>query len=178
MSNPETKDLYVGKYLAMRGVGSYEYVERTNTSGCVVILGLTDADELILVEQYRIPVGHRVIALPAGLAGDLAGSEKEDLAAAALREFEEETGYGAESMQLLMEGPSSSGLTSEIMTIFRANGVRKIDGKEPDADEGITCHVVPRVKLFAWLRARETEGFLIDFKIYAALHVAELMGQE
>jgi ADP-ribose pyrophosphatase len=167
------RDLYVGKHLSLRADGHWEFVERTNTSGCVVILARTDADELILVEQYRPAVRARVIALPAGLAGDVAGAEKEALAEAAKREFEEETGYRAERVHLQMTGPSSSGLTSEIMTFFRAKGVRKIDGQEPDADEGITCHAVPMQGLMAWLRNREREGFLIDYKIYAALYMAD-----
>ncbi len=175
MSDPETEDLYVGQHLALRATGSYEFVERRNTTGCVVIFGRTEADELILVEQYRPPVARRVIALPAGLAGDLAGAEKEELAEAARREFEEETGYRAAGMHLLIRGPSSSGLTSEIMTFFRADGVEKIAGQPPDAEEKITCHVVPMAGLISWLRAREDEGFLIDYKIYAALYVANLM---
>jgi ADP-ribose pyrophosphatase len=175
MSDPQTEDLHVGKYLSLRATGSYEFVERRNTTGCVVILGRTDADELILVEQYRPPVGRRVIALPAGLAGDLAGAEKENLAEAARREFEEETGYRAAGMQWLMSGPRSSGLTSEIMTFYRADGVEKIADQPPDAAEKITCHAVPLQGLLAWLRAREDEGFLIDYKIYAALYVANLV---
>jgi ADP-ribose pyrophosphatase len=174
MSDPSTKDLYVGQHLALRIVDDYEYAERLKTTGCVVILARTDANELLLVEQYRAPVGRRVIALPAGLAGDLAGAEKEELAEAARRELEEETGYRAGSMQLLMEGPSSSGLTSEIMTFFLAKDLTRVDGRTCDAEEGITRHVIPMTDLHAWLQAREEEGFLIDYKIFAALYVADL----
>jgi ADP-ribose pyrophosphatase len=175
MTNAPIRDLHVGKYLALRIAGTHEYVERLNASGCVLILARTEADELILVEQYRVALRRRVIALPAGLAGDHAGSEKEKLAEAAQRELEEETGYRAASMRFLMEGPSSSGMSSEILTFFRAEGVRQVEGLKPDEDEEIIRHLVPMADLFTWLRAREREGFLIDYKIYAALHVADSM---
>ena len=172
-NHPGVQDLYVGQHLALKTDGSWEFAERP-TSGCVAILAQTDAGELLLVEQYRPPVRRRVIALPAGLAGDVAGSEKEALAEAAQRELEEETGHGATGMKLLFEGPSSPGLTSELMSIFRAEGVQKIEGRELDAEEGITLHIVPMNGLIPWLRARESEGCLIDYKIYAALYVANL----
>jgi ADP-ribose pyrophosphatase len=78
-------------------------------------------------------------------------------------------------MRFLMEGPSSSGMSSEILTFFRAEGVRQVEGLKPDEDEEIIRHLVPMADLFTWLRAREREGFLIDYKIYAALHVADSM---
>jgi ADP-ribose pyrophosphatase len=163
------RDLCVGKHLALRADGHWEFAERTNATGGVVILAFTDRDELILVEQYRPPVRQRVISLPAGLTGDTDAGE--DAAVSALRELEEETGYRAEQVERLAEGPSSPGLTSEMMIFFRAEGVRKIEGATIDPDEGITLHVVPMATLHAWLRAREDEGLLIDYKIYAALYL-------
>jgi ADP-ribose pyrophosphatase len=174
MNPPRGEDLYVGRHLILRRIDDWEFAARTGNPGCVAILGLTPANEIILVEQFRPPVQRRVISLPAGLAGDLAGREKEKLAEAALREFEEETGYSATSMHLLLTGPSSPGLASEVMTFFRAEGVRKVAYAPTDAAEEITCHVVPRPGLTEWLRARENEGCLIDYKIFAALYVANL----
>jgi ADP-ribose pyrophosphatase len=66
-------------------LGAPRYVERCKTSGIVAILPITQKQELILVEQFRVPVNQRVIEIPAGLAGDLEGAEDEALAEAANR---------------------------------------------------------------------------------------------
>ena len=165
------RDLYVGQHLALRADGPWEFAERTNATGGVVILAFTARDELILVEQYRPPVRRRVISLPAGLTGD--GGVSEDAAESARRELEEETGYRAERMHPIGVGPSSPGLTSEIMTFFRAEGVTKIENAKLDDKEEITPHVVARLKLPEWLREREAGDIYIDYKIYAALYLAE-----
>jgi ADP-ribose pyrophosphatase len=165
------RELYAGTHLKLLAEGHWEYAERTRATGGVVILAFTSRDELLLVEQFRPPVGRRVISLPAGLTGD--GGTIEEAAASAARELEEETGYRATSVRELIVGPSSPGLTSEMMTFFSAEGVKKIDGAVIDPEEEITPHAVPRAELPGWLRAREREGMLIDYKIYAALYLVE-----
>jgi ADP-ribose pyrophosphatase len=165
------RELYAGTHLKLLTDGRWEYAERTRATGGVVIIAFTSQDELLLVEQFRPPVGRRVIALPAGLTGD--DGTIEAAAASAARELEEETGYRATSLRQLTVGPSSPGLTSEIMTFFAAEGVEKIEGAVIDQEEEITPHVVPRADLHAWLHAREREGMLIDYKIFAALYLAE-----
>jgi 8-oxo-dGTP pyrophosphatase MutT (NUDIX family) len=57
-----------------------------------VILAITPARDVILVEQFRVPLGRPCIELPAGLIGDDDSSADEDASLAALRELEEETG--------------------------------------------------------------------------------------
>jgi ADP-ribose pyrophosphatase len=168
------RDLCVGQHLALRADGQWEFAERTRASGGVVILAFTERDELILIEQFRPPVQRHVISLPAGLTGD--GGAAEEAAVSALRELEEETGYRAASVRQLAEGPSSPGLTTEIMTFFQAEGARKIEGAVLDPEEGITLHLVPMAQLHGWLRARENEGMLVDYKIYAALYLARKDG--
>jgi ADP-ribose pyrophosphatase len=164
------RELYAGRHLKLVADGTWEFAERTRATGGVVILAFTSRDERLRVEQFRPPVGRRVISLPAGLTGD--GDVREEAAASAARELKEETGFRATSVQELAIGPSSPGLTSEMMTFFHARGVEKIEGAVIDPDEEITLHVVPRAELTAWLRTREKEGLLIDYKIYAALYLA------
>jgi ADP-ribose pyrophosphatase len=164
------RELCAGTHLKLMTDGHWEFAERTRASGGVVILAFTANDELILVEQFRPPVQKRVISLPAGLTGD--GGEVEEAAVSAIRELEEETGYRAERVHQLTVGPSSPGLTSEMMTFFRAEGVTKIEGAVLDPDEGITLHLVPMKDLHTWLAEREAEGMLVDYKIYAALYFA------
>src|SRR5271170_4183678 len=103
-----------GKFLRVLKSGRWEYADRVNSNGAVVIVPVTDDGKLVLIEQYRIPVGQRVIELPAGLAGDLPDAETEAMATAARRELLEETGYEAAEITMLMFGPPSAGLASEI----------------------------------------------------------------
>jgi len=135
-----------------------------------VILAVTDANELVLVEQHRIPVDAKVIELPAGLAGDLPDARDEDFAEAARRELLEETGFEAANIEFLCEGPPSAGLTSEIQTLLRATGLQKTGPGGGDETEEITVHTVDLDELEDWLSAATERGCLIDPKIYAGLY--------
>lgn len=167
---PEKKSLHKGRFLAMFERGGWEYVDRVGASGVVVILAVTDANELVLVEQHRVPVGASVIELPAGLAGDLPDARDEDFREAARRELLEETGYEAENIEFLCEGPPSAGLTSEIQTLLRATGIRKTGPGGGDESEDITVHTIALDQLDDWLSRAMQRGCLIDPKIYAGLY--------
>ena len=167
---PRKKSLHRGHFLEMLELEGWEYVDRIGSSGVVVILAVTDANELVLVEQHRIPVGSKVIELPAGLAGDLPDAEDEDFKEAARRELLEETGYEAANIEFLCEGPPSAGLTSEIQTLLRATGLRKTGPGGGDETEDITVHAIALDELDAWLAAAAARGCLVDPKIYAGLY--------
>lgn len=162
--------LFQGHALTLKKKGHWEYVERTKASGIVAILPITQQNEVILVEQFRIPVGKRVIEIPAGLAGDIEGEETEDLANAARRELLEETGYEAQKMELLTEGPPSAGLSTEVVTFFRASGLKKVGDGGGDGTENIQLHLIPFASLDAWIDGKRSEDCLIDYKLYAALY--------
>jgi len=172
MSNPLAADeiLYDGHYLQAVRRGRWEFVRRKNSTGVVIVMALTPTDELVLVEQYRAPVGARVVELPAGLAGDIVGKEDEALAEAAARELEEETGYRPGRLERLMHGPVSAGLTSEVVTFFRAHDLVRVSGGGGDQHEDIEVHRVARQALPAWLLAKTQAGVLVDPKVYAALY--------
>ena len=176
MNNPDSAQSaasdvrYEGKFLRVKVKGHWEYVERCKLSGIVAILAVTEAEEIILVEQFRIPVNRRVIEIPAGLAGDLAGEEDEALAEAAKRELVEETGYEAQGMEYLTEGPSSAGLSTEVISFFRAAGLKKVSEGGGDGSENIQVHAVALRDLEAWIEGKQKEGCLVDYKVYAALY--------
>jgi ADP-ribose pyrophosphatase len=161
-----------GKHLSLVREGGWEYATRPHVSGIVVIVAVTGAKKIVLIEQYRPPVKAHVIELPAGLAGDVPGEEHEELATAARRELLEETGYQAKQMELVAVGPPSAGMTDEVVTFFRASGLRKTGDGGGDASEDIQVHLVPLAKAPAWLAARAAEGKMIDAKIYAGLYFA------
>src|SRR5689334_6078705 len=121
---PQPETMCEGKYVRLVRQGKWEYAKRKGVSGIVGIVAVTNDRKLVLVEQERAPVGKRVIELPAGLAGDSAGHEREDLADAAKRELLEETGYEASELKRVAEGASSAGMTDEVITLFVARGLR------------------------------------------------------
>src|SRR5580704_13589060 len=94
-SSDPKRTLFEGKHIRMVARGDWEYAERKNVTGIVAIIAVTAEGKLLLVEQYRPPLGKTVIELPAGLAGDIAGQEGEAMVTAARRELLEETGYEA-----------------------------------------------------------------------------------
>jgi ADP-ribose pyrophosphatase len=156
----------------MLAANGWEWVERVNTTGAVVIAAVTENRELVLVEQYRIPMGHAVIELPAGLAGDEAGMEHEEWAEAARRELLEETGYAADRLEFCTEGPSSAGLATEVYALYVARNARRVGPGGGVEKEEIRVHLVPLDGVHAWLEDRRRHGLMVDPKIYAGLYFA------
>jgi len=176
MNNDEKIILCKGRFLRLIKCGRWEYVDRTNSSGAAIIVAVTADRKLLLIEQYRIPVGRRVIELPAGLAGDIPGQESEALATAAKRELLEETGYEAEEMKWLACGPPTAGLASELVTFFLARGARHVHSGGGDGHEEIQLHEVPLDQARKWLEQKTAAGLLIDPKVYAGLYFADSSG--
>lgn len=167
----QTETLFNGEYLRIRQRDNWEYAERTNASAAVIVVAVTPDDNLLLVEQFRIPVNARSIEMPAGLVGDL--EDGESVETAAQRELLEETGWRAGRIQYLMTGPSSSGLSNEQVAFVRALNLEKVGPGGGDESEDILVHEVPRIKAAAWLNARRLEGYSIDPKLYAGLYFIE-----
>ena len=161
-----------GKHIQLVRRGSWEFTRRKNVSGIVGIIAVTDDRKLVLVEQHRPPVGARVIELPAGLAGDSAEHADEDLGVAARRELLEETGYEARAMERVAAGAASAGMTDEIITLFRATGLKKTGSGGGDESEDIAVHEVPLDRVIPWLAEQEGGGKRIDLKVYAGLYFA------
>jgi ADP-ribose pyrophosphatase len=162
--------LYTGKFLSLIKEGRWEYADRVNATGAAIIVAVTPDQKLLLVEQYRIPVHVRTIEMPAGIIGDEAEHSAESQAEAARRELREETGYDAERMEILMSGPASSGLTSEVVILFRASGLRRVSAGGGIAHEEIVVHEVPLNEVHAWLEAKVQAGLMIEPKVYAGLY--------
>ena len=121
-----TQTLAAGQFLKLLKSGSWEYVERVNVRDVAVLVAVTSREEMVLVEQYRIPVRRRMIELPAGLVGDEEEFRSESLMEAANRELEEETGYRAGCLALLARAPSAGGMTSEIISFLHATDLEKV----------------------------------------------------
>jgi ADP-ribose pyrophosphatase len=160
------------RFLRLMDRDGWFFVQRPNATGVAVILAVTDDGRLLLVEQHRPALGGSVIELPAGLAGDHEAHAGEELETAARRELLEETGYSCAQMEPLVTCASAPGLASEVMTLFRARGLRKEGPGGGVAEEGIVVHEVPLAEVPAWLEARSRAGAIVAIKVYAGLFFA------
>ncbi len=169
-STRKTDTLAEGKFLRFVRKQRWEYVTRKDASGVVVVAALTDQGNVLLVEQFRPALDRHVIELPAGLAGDVEGAADEPLAEAAQRELAEETGYRAARFEHVFTGPSSAGLTDEVLTLFVASGLQR-DGPGGGVEgESILVHEIPLADVDRWLEDRARNGCLIDVRVYAGLY--------
>lgn len=157
------KIVFEGDKFYVRERDHWQYVERKKSRGAAAVLAETDDGEVILTEQYRRPLNARVIDFPAGLIGD--EEPDTDGARTAKKELEEETGYTCESVELLFRGPTSPGITSEMVSLYRARGVRKVGKGGGVGGEDITVHVIPRGRIGSFLREKAGQDVLIDMKV-------------
>ena len=164
--------LYEGDWLRLVRIGHWESCERTHGQGmAVIVIAATPADEVLFVEQYRVPLGARTIEMPAGLVGD--DHAHDTLEAAARRELVEETGWEPGEVDVLLIGPTSSGMSNERIAFVRARKLKKVgDGGGVD-NEDIVVHAVPRREAPAWLMRKQAEGYELDLKLWAGLWMLE-----
>lgn len=167
MDDP-VETLFDGKWLRMKRRGRWEYVERTNQGGlAVIIIAVTPERKMLFVEQFRVPLQCKTIEMPAGLVGDVHGDESLELAAE--RELLEETGWQAARLEVLMIGPTTSGMSSERVAFVRASGLTRMHAGGGDETEQIIVHEVPVAEAPKWLSARMAEGYAMDAKLWAGL---------
>jgi len=169
----EIQTLFNGRWLRLIRSGRWEYAQRTNPGGGVIIIAITDEDRILFVEQWREAVHSNTIEMPAGLVGDLTGHAEESAVEAAMRELTEETGYRAGRMQWLTAGPSSAGMSDEIIAFVRAWELVREHAGGGDASEDIIVHEIPRREAAQWLLDKMRAGFSIDPKLFAGLYFIE-----
>ncbi|MBW6530160.1 NUDIX hydrolase [Sphingomonas citri] len=158
---------WAGRYIEVKTQGQWEYVSRRNGIQAAVIVAIDASDRVVLVEQYRVPLGRRCLELPAGLIGDETAGEA--VAAGAARELEEETGYRAGRIEELGFFYSSPGMNSEGFTLVRAHELEKVGPGGGEADEDIEVHLVPRAELTRFVLAKRTQGVAMDVKMLLLL---------
>ena len=167
-ANAPEEVMWAGRFITAKRRGKWEYVGRARGIRAAVILPL-DGDHVILVEQYRVPLGCNCLELPAGLIGDEDGSENEDPVEAAKRELIEETGYSAARWENLGVYFSSPGMVSESFTLLRATGLTRVGEGGGVEGENITVHRVALAELEPFVAAIRARGVAIDVKILVLL---------
>ena len=160
--------MWEGRFVVAKKRGRWEYVTRARNIRAAVILAL-DGNDVVLVEQYRVPLGAPCIELPAGLIGDDDGAEGEDPLEAAKRELEEETGYQARDWAMLGEYYSSPGMVGESYTLLRATGLTKVSEGGGVEGENITVHRVALTELESFMAEARERGVAIDGKMLLLL---------
>jgi len=158
---------------------NWEAVERVNCNGIVAIVPVTKTHEFLLIRQFRPVMNNFVLEFPAGLA-----DKNENLIDAAKRELIEETGYTSDELIFLCEGPISSGISTEIMSVFLAKDVLpaslELKKQYPvDESENIEIIKTPVFEIYRTLKKLKDNGDFIDLKIYGLVETAKLiLGQK
>ncbi len=159
--------LYAGKFLNLVREGHWEYCERVRETRAAMIFACTPEGRVILVEEFRPPIGRRCLCFPAGLIGDEHAESAEE---AARRELEEESGYRAATMTPLFDGPSSPGLTSETLSFYLADGLERVGKGGGVESERIVVREVPLDDVDAWLAEQMKQGVAVDPRVYTGLY--------
>jgi ADP-ribose pyrophosphatase len=167
MSDSEDEQIvWQGRFITAKTRGKWEYVSRARGIKAAVILAI-DGGDVLLVEQYRVPLGANCLELPAGLVGD--ETENEPVEHAAARELEEETGYRPRHIERIGEFHSSPGMVSESFYLVRAVGLEKTgDGGGTDGED-ITVHRVPLAEIAGFIAAKRASGCAMDAKLLMLL---------
>ena len=105
--------------------------EIVNHPGAVAIIAITSEGKLVVVEQYRKALERSIIEIP---AGKLEPGELPEVTA--VRELEEETGYGCNELTYLQSFATSPGFADEVIHLFIARGLYKLENRAAmDEDE-------------------------------------------
>ncbi len=163
---PPEETMWEGRFIAAKRRGRWEYVTRARGIGAAVILAIHE-DAVILVEQYRVPLGGMCLELPAGLIGDDGAEEAPETAA--IRELEEETGWRAGRMVDLGRYYSSPGMASEAFTLLRAEELERVGPGGGIEGEDIIVHQVKLAEVPGFIASKRAEGCAIDVRLLLLL---------
>lgn len=170
---PEQRDatpeeiMWAGRFITAKRRGQWEYVGRARGIEAAVIVAIDDERHVLLVEQYRVPIGAYCLELPAGLVGDETSGEAVEIAAG--RELEEETGYRAGRLEHAGHFASSPGMVSETFTLVVAHDLEKVSEGGGVEGENITVHRVPLAGIAGFVAQKRAEGLVIDVKMLLLL---------
>jgi ADP-ribose pyrophosphatase len=163
-----------GKWITARRRGKWEYVSRARGIRAAVIVAIDDAGHVLLVDQYRVPLGRRCLELPAGLVGD--EHDGDTALAAARRELIEETGYSCDAVEDLGEFFASPGMVTESFTLVRATGLTRVSDGGGLEGEDIRVVRVLLADVPALVAEMRAAGHAIDVKLLLLL-AQDLLGR-
>lgn len=150
----------------------WETVEKKRAQGTAAIMvALTNNNELILERHWRAAIDTYIIQFPAGLCD----KDDETIAAAARREFREETGYEASDADFLLKAPTNPVLSPMMSHYYLAKDVKFMGERNLDPEEEIEVILVPldKVKEFFLNLPQDTE---LDLSVLGVLWLLEAKG--
>lgn len=169
MHDDSEQVMWAGRFITAKTKGKWEYVTRSRGIRAAVILAVDAEDHVLLVEQFRVPLGRSCLELPAGLIGDHDDVTGEDATLAAARELEEETGYRPARVEVVGEFYSSPGMVSESFTLLTAHELTRIGPGGGVDGEDITVHRVPLGGLEEFIASARQRGLGIDVRLLLLL---------
>ncbi len=161
--------IYEGAILNLRrdtvtAAGGQAYREIIEHNGAVAVVPVTDDGKIVMVEQYRYPMGRVILEIP---AGKIDKGETDPLGAAE-RELKEETGYTAEKLVYLGKISPSVAYTEEIIHLYAAIGLTPGE-TEFDTDEALDIIEYE----FKDIYEMAASGKLVDAKTIAAIFMTK-----
>ncbi len=165
-----SREIYNGKIIRLKvdeaqlpdgKIHSREVVEHP---GGAVVMGILPNGKILLIRQFRYPLGHALYEFPAGKL-----DPGEDPLTSIKRELEEETGYIADNWEEVTYIYTSPGFCNERLTIFKATGLRKSGNSRRQEDEFIEVLEASLEDLHRMIR----EKTLVDAKTICAIGLIE-----
>jgi ADP-ribose pyrophosphatase len=165
----DSETIYVGNIFALRADevrmpgGNTARREVVEHYGAVAVVAMDDDDNVVMVYQYRHPVGRRLWELPAGLL-DLGGEPPHVTAA---RELKEEAGLSAQNWRVLVDLVSTPGFSDESVRVYLATGVSDVG--RPDAHDEEADLVV------RWFSLDEAVRMVLDGEVVNTIAVSGIL---
>ncbi|MFT3842843.1 MAG: NUDIX hydrolase [Myxococcaceae bacterium] len=122
----------------------------------VNVIAVTDADEVVLIRQFRFGTWRNELEIPGGML-----DPGEDAATAAVRELEEETGFVPAQTRLLGVSRPNPAFLDNRLHSFVATGCKQVHQGRQEGSEDIRVELVPRAKIPELIRSGEIDHSLV-----------------
>jgi ADP-ribose pyrophosphatase len=148
--------------------GSVITYTKYHASDVVIVVPFLDRQKLLMIKQFRYPIGKVLLEFPAGHV-----DSGEDPLATATRELEEETGYNAKKVEYVYSYHPSVSRTRQSVHVFRATGLAKTSATRHDSGEQINMERVTIAKLRQLIAERKVEnaGTLIAYLLCCTMKI-------
>jgi ADP-ribose pyrophosphatase len=133
-------------------------VEHPDASAIIPIL---DDGRILFVKQFRYSIQEETLEIPAGKI-----DPGEDPETCVKREFEEETGYTVNHVELLLKYVPAIGYSSEILYIYKGTGITPIETTDVSSDEISSLEILT----FEEINTLINQGIIKDGKTLVALY--------
>jgi len=144
---------------------SYPYYVLKLRPFAVIILAFTTDNKILTIQEYRHPTEKFLLSFPAGYV-----EIDEDPLDAARRELLEETGYQAESFEIIGEAYPYAGISNQQNIYVRAKQAKYFQPPQLEKSEIIEAKLLAKEELLAQVQ----QGVDLDANVLTALYFSEL----